>query len=490
MVGVESQAIRRASPTAKRQLFILYMLIMGVLAALAFWAVGQAQFRIGIVTLQWQLALVLLLGGFLLLMAAGLPVAFSFLTVTTVGVYIWWGGEIGLRQLGLTLYESLVAFEFMPLPLFILMGELLFHSGIGANIIDGLDKWLGRVPGRLGLLAVGAGTVLGTLTGASIGSVAILGSQLVPEMHKRGYKKPMSVGPVLGSGGLAIMIPPSSLAVVVAAIGEISIGRTLLGIIVPGLLMAALYGAYIIIRCLLQPDLAPAYEPAPTPLAERVWVFVRDVLPVGIVVFLVTGVIFLGIAGPSEAAATGLAGTFILLAINRRLTWRAVRKSFLSTVEITVMIFIIIAAAKGFTQMLVFSGATGGLLQSATSLSLAPLVVVTAMMVVVFFLGMFMGPVSIAMICLPVFVPIMRSLGLSPIWFAAMFLINLEMATTSPPYGASLFVMKAVAPPDVTMGDCIRGAIPFLVCDAVAIVLIMFFPSIALWLPGQMMGTG
>ncbi len=419
-------------------------------------------------------------------MALGLEIAICFLLVNVVGVFLLWGGEVGLMQLTYSIADSVATFTLLPLVLFILMGEVMFQSGVVPNMMDALDRWLGRMPGRLSLLAVGGGTLFATLTGASMGSVALLGATLVPEMEKRGYKKPMSLGPILGSGGLAIMIPPSGLAVLLGAIGEISVGKILIAIIIPGLLMAVLYATYIISRSLLQPHLAPPYMVPPIPILDRLIATVRYILPLGFIVFLVTGIIFLGVATPSEAAATGALGTFILAAAYKRLNWQMLKKTLGATLEVTVMILLIIVGAKAFSQILAFSGATGGLSELATGLPLPPIFIIIAMQIVILFLGMFMSVVAIMMITLPIFVPVVLTLGFNPVWFAVIFLLNIEMATTTPPFGLSLFVMKSVAPRDTTMGDIFRAALPFLYCDVIAMVLIFAFPMLTLWLPGIM----
>ena len=209
--------------------------------------------------MEWQIALLILIGSLLILFFSGLPVAFCFLFITMVGAVWLWGGGSGLRLLTLNIRSSVSSFSLLPIPMFILMGEVMFRSKLGEGLIGAVDKWLGHLPGRLSLLAVGAGTLLSTLSGVTIATTAILGSTLVPQMEKRGYKKPMTLGPILGSGGLAMMIPPSSLAVLLASIGEISVGQILIAIIFPGLLMAVFYATYIIIRNKLQPSLAPPY---------------------------------------------------------------------------------------------------------------------------------------------------------------------------------------------------------------------------------------
>jgi len=436
--------------------------------------------------LEWYLILLIIFSSLVILMLTGMPIAISFLLINVFGMYIFFGGIAGLDQLILSMFTSVTTFVLLPIPLFLLMGEVMFHSGIAMNMIDALDKWLGRLPGRLGLLAVASGSVLSTLTGNSLSSTAILGSVLSPEMERRGYKKPMSLGPILGSGGLAIMIPPSSLAVVLAAIGELSVGKILMAIIIPGILMAGFYSAYIIIRCKLQPSIAPTYQIAYVTLREKIVATTRYILPLGLVIFLVIGVIFLGVASPSEAAATGAIGTIILALLYRRLNREVIKKAVGRTVTITVMILLIVTGVTAFSQILAFSGATYGLTELATGLPVSPIFIIIAMQVVVLTLGAFMDPISIMMVTVPIFIPVVQNLGFSPIWFGAILLLNIEMATTSPPFGMNLFVMKGVGPPGTKIEDCIRGALPFLGCDLIVMALLIAFPQLALWLPAVM----
>jgi len=419
-------------------------------------------------------------------MLAGVPIAFCFLIICSIGMYIYFGGLKGIEQLTISMYTTCNRFILLPLPLFIFMGEVMFHSGIAPILIKVIDKWLGRLPGRLGLLAVGAGTLFSTLTGTSLASVAMLGASLSPEMEKAGYKKPMSLGPILGSGGLAMMIPPSGLAVFLGAIAEVSIGRILIAIIIPGLLMAVAYAAYIIIRCWLDPSVAPSYEIEKVPTAEKILDTVKYVLPQGVVIFLVVGVIFMGIATPSEAGATGALGTVIVASFYGRMRWKVLKPALLDTVIVTGIIFFIIAGATAFSQILAYSGATQGLSELVTAMPVAPIVVIMMMMVVVLFLGAFMDVVAIMMVTLPIFIPVIEEFGFNPVWFCVLYLLNIEMAMTTPPFGMSLFVMKSVAPRDVTMSDIYKAVIPFLVLDLLVMALIIAWPQIALWLPGLM----
>ncbi len=434
--------------------------------------------------MEWYWMLLILFGGFIIMLATGMPIAFSFLFVSIIMAYFLWGGTIGIRTLVTSISAHMTRFVLLPLPLFILMGEVIFHSGIAPNMIDALDKWLGRLPGRLGLLAVTSGTMLATLTGASMGSTAILGSLLTPEMEKRGYKKSMSLGPILGSGGLAIMIPPSGLAVFLGALAEISIGRILIAIIMPGLLMAVLYTSYIIIRCKLQPSIAPTYEVATPPLSEKLLHTAKYILPLSLIIFLVIGVILLGVATPSEAAATGAFGTFLLAAMYRRLNWKVIKKSVMGAFQLTVLVFTILMGAYAFAQILAFSGAGRGLARFIIGLPAEPIFIFIGIQLFALLLGMFITPTGVMTIIVPIFMPVIQALGFDPVWFAVILLLNVEMATTSPPFGSGLYVMKGVAPPGTTMGDCYRSALPFLGCDLIAMALIVAFPSLALWLPG------
>ena len=436
--------------------------------------------------MAWQLALAIILGSLFLLMVTGLPIAFCFMLVNIVGAFVLWGGNIGLIQFIRSISGSITVFTMLPVPLFILMGEIMFQTGISERMIDALDKWLGRMPGRLSLLAIGGGTLFATLSGSSMASVAMLGSTLVPEMEKRGYKKTMTVGPILGSSGLAIMIPPSGLGVIAAAIGKFSIGKLLIAILIPGLLMAVFYGAYVIIRCRLQPYLAPVYEVSPTPLSHKILSGVRYILPLGLIIFLVLGGIFLGIATPSEAAALGVIGSFILAACYKGLTWDVMKKSLMGTVRLTAMVMLIMAGALAFSQILAFSQVTQGLVEAFINLPVSPILVILLMQVVVVIMGMFMDVLAIIMITLPIFMPVVLNLGFDPVWFGAIFLLSIETGTTSPPFGLNLYVMKGAAPPDTTMNDIYRGALPFIFCDLVVIGLMLAFPSISLWLPGIM----
>jgi len=280
------------------------------------------------------------------------------------------------------------------------------------------------------------------------------------------------------------MIPPSGLAVFLGAVAEISIGDVLIAIIIPGIMIALIYTAYIIIRCQLQPSIAPAYAVEPSPLKEKLISTARYIVPIGFIIFLVIGVIILGIATPTEAAATGALGTFILAGIYGRLKWNVVKKSIDGALRTSIMMLFIIVGASVFSQLLAFTGASRGLVQVVLDLPLAPIFILIGMQVILLFLGCFMDPISIMMITVPLFMPVVYALQFDPVWWAVLYLANIETASITPPFGLSLFVMKGVAPADTKMSDIYLASLPFVGLILIALAVIIAFPAIALWLPG------
>lgn len=436
--------------------------------------------------MSWSTTLLVIFSALIGLMIIGVPIAFSFLAVNVVAVYFYWNGAAGLNQLVLSIYESVTNFALLAVPLFVLMGEIMFRSGIAGRLMDVIDSWIGGVPGRLSLMAVAGGTVFATLTGSAMAGAAMLAALLVPEMQKRGYSKEMSLGPILGAGGLAIMIPPSALAVLLAAIANFSIGEFLVAIIVPGLVMGVTFALYIVVRCTFNPALAPTYEREPMPLGLKLRNTALYGAPLFIIVFLVIGLMFLGLATATESAAAGALGCFVLAWVYRGLSWKMVKESLDSTLGVSVMMLMIITGSTAFSQVLAFTGASTGLVELATTMQVSPLLVVVAMQVVMLVMGCFMEPLSIMMLTIPIFFPIIHILGFSPIWFGAIMLLNMEMATITPPFGLVLFVVKGVAPKGTSLTDVYRAALPFIVCDVLVMGVLLVFPGLVTWLPALM----
>ncbi|MBK5927724.1 TRAP transporter large permease [Rhodobaculum claviforme] len=433
----------------------------------------------------WVEALAILLGTIAVLMALGMPVAIAFLAACILGAFLFMGGERGVTQMLNNGLGSLTSYALVPIPLFLLMGEVFFHTGLGNRMFATIDRLLGRLPGRLSYVTVLGGTGFATLSGSSMGSTALMGSLMVPEMNRRGYSQHMSLGPILGTGGLAIIIPPSALAVLLATLARVDIAALLIAGIIPGLLLAVFYMVTIFIQTRLDPSAAPAYEVAPIPLREKLFLVLRDVVPM---VGLMVGIVLMmlgGLATPSEAAAFGALGVMVLAGAFRVLTLKALVASVTGALRVTLMAYLIVFGSATFSQLLAFTGASRGLIEWATSFDLAPVAMLLAMFAVLLVLGMFMEQISMMLLTVPIFFPLALHLGFDPVWFALIMLLALEISFTTPPFGLLLFVMKGVAPPSTTMRDIYMAAIPYILCSMLLVGLLILFPAIALWLPGR-----
>ena len=434
--------------------------------------------------MEWYEALAILLGSILALMAVGMPVALAFLAANIVGAWIFMGGERGISALLNNGLGSLTSFALVPIPLFLLMGEIFFHTGLGARMFNAIDRLLGRLPGRLSYVTVLGGTGFSTLSGSSMGATALLGSLMVPEMTRRGYKKHMSIGPILGTGGLAIIIPPSALAVLLATLARIDVGALLIAGIIPGLILSMFYIGTIWVQCRIDSSAAPAYDVEEMRFGEKLSLFFRDVIPMLSVMVVIVFMMVAGIVTPSEAAAFGALGVLLLAVVFRCLTWEAVKKSVVGALRVTLMAYLIVFGSATFSQLLAFSGASRGLITWATSYELDPLMMLMVMFGVLLLLGMFMEQISMMLLTVPIFFPLAQSLGFDLVWFALIMLLALEISFTTPPFGLLLFVMKGVAPPDTTMRDIYVSAFPFMGCSLLLVALLVAFPQLALWLPG------
>jgi tripartite ATP-independent transporter DctM subunit len=436
--------------------------------------------------MEWWLIISLLFGGMVFLLLTNLPIAFAFLVVNMIAAYFFLGGLPGLIGVVTGAFTSITTFTLLPVPFFILMGELIFHSGLGLNAVNVLDKWLGNLRGRLSLLAIIMGVIIGALSGSTIATCALLGTILLPQMLEKGYSKNMSLGPLMGVGTVDALIPPNALTVVLASLANIDVGQLLMAGIPAGILMSVLYFLYVVLWVRFKPEEAPMYIAARIPMEEKIMATLRDLIPLGFIIFMVIGFIFLGVATPTEAAATGTLGAFILALLYRRLTWQIMKKSVMSTVKITVMIFMIIIVSSTYGEILAFTGAAAGMTNFISNLAISPVVILIGMLVVVLIMGCFMETVAIMMITIPIYMPVVNAFGFNKIWFGVMMLITLETGLITPPFGVTLFVMKGVAPPEVTMGDIWKAVTPYVIVDVLCIALVMAMPTIATVVPSLM----
>jgi len=436
--------------------------------------------------MEWYETLILLFSFLVFLFLLGVPVAFSFLIVNLVAAYIFMGGIEGIMGLVTGIFTSITTFALVPVPLFILMGSIIFHSGLGFEAINVLDKWLGKIRGRLSILAILMGVIIGALSGSTIATCALLGTTLLPEMLRRGYSKRMSLGPIMGIGTVDALIPPNALTVVLASLAKVDVGKLLIAGILPGIFMSGLYLLYVIVFVRLRPEEAPSYEVEKASLSERMKVTFKYLIPLGFIVFMVIGLIFLGVATPTEAAATGALGSFLLASLYRKMNLEIIKKSIMETTKITTMIFMIIIVSDTYSAILAFTGSASSLIEFVTKLQVSPYVILTALMITILILGCFMETVAIMMITVPIFMPVIQALGFDPLWFSVLMLINMETGLLTPPFGVTLFVMKGVSPKEITMADIWKAAIPFALVDYLCLAFVIAMPKIALYLPSLM----
>ena len=433
--------------------------------------------------MAWYWVATLLFGTALSLMMLGVPVAIGFLATNLLGAMLFMGGGVGIQQVINNGFGALTAFPLVPIPMFLLMGELFYHTGLAARCFNAADKLLGNIRGRLAYVTLIGGTAYAGPAGSSMGACALLGRLMAPEMIRRGYSKYLSIGPIMGIGGLAVIIPPSALTVLLATLGQTDVGALLIAGVVPGFILAAMYGVLIWGWTVVDPSAAPLDPPPTVTRTEKLKLIFLDVIPmVGIIVFSVF-IMLVGWCTPTEAAALGAVSVIVLAACYGELTWRAFVKSLDGALRVTVMAFLVIFGSATFAQVLAFTGGSSGLITWATGFQVSPLQMLYIMIGVIIFLGSFMDPLSKMLLTAPIFFPLAKSLGFDLTWFGLIMLLALEMGYTMPPFGLLLFVMKGVSPPGTKMRDIYLAGLPFIACIVLLILLVIYIPPLATWLP-------
>jgi tripartite ATP-independent transporter DctM subunit len=433
---------------------------------------------------EWYWVAAILFGLGIGLMMLGIPVAIGFFATNIVAAVLFMGGGSGIAQVINNGFGAMTNFPLVPIPMFLLMGELFFHTGLAGRCFNAADKLLGNVPARLSFVTLIGGTAFAGPAGSSMGACALLGSLMVPEMTRRGYGKYLSIGPIMGVGGLAVIIPPSALTVLLATLGRTDVGDLLIAGIIPGFILATMYGLLIYGWTVFDPTAAPPYSAQSVPRREKVRLIFVDVIPmVGVIVFSVL-IMLTGWATPTEAAALGAVSVIVLAACYGELTWKAFVRSIDGALRVTVMAFLIIFGSATFAQVLAFTGASSGLMNWALGFDLTPIGMLLVMIGVLVFLGCFMDQLSMMLLTAPIFFPLAKTLGFDLTWFGLIMLLALEIGYTTPPFGLLLFVMKGVAPPGTSMRDIYLAGLPFIACVFLLIALIIVFPPIATWLPG------
>ncbi len=433
--------------------------------------------------MEWPLFLGLMLGGLGTLLLLGLPVAFAFLTVTLFGAIEVLGGERGLIQLARNATQAMTNFQLAPIPLFILMGEILFQTGVAHRAIDAVDRVVTRIPGRLSVVTVFGGTIFAALSGSTIANTAMLGSTLLPGMLKKGYAPTLAMGPIMASGAIAMLIPPSALAVLVGSLAGISISGLLVAGVLPALLLAVLFVAWIVIRAITAPHLAPPDDTRDMTLGDRWWPFLVYVVPLGAIFVVVIGSLLTGVATPTESAALGCVAAVAVGAGYRALDRARLARALMETVKLSVMILFIIMTSQTFAQVLSFSGATNGVIRVIEGYQLGPLGVLLGMIALLLLLGCFIDQVSMLMVTVPIFVPLSAAAGIDPLILGVVYLLTMEIGLLTPPFGLLLFVMRGVAPAEISIRTIYAAALPYVVMKLFVLGLILAIPGLATWLP-------
>jgi tripartite ATP-independent transporter DctM subunit len=433
----------------------------------------------------WYMALGLLIGTIVVLMTLGLPIAFAFFLTNIIGAAIFLGGGAGIMTFIEGSMSAIANFSLAPIPFFLLIGEILLRTGIAFRAVDAIDRAIPRLPGRLSVVAVTGGTVFSALSGSTIATTAMLGQALVPDMLRRGYHPTMTVGPIIAIGGVDMLIPPSNLVVIFATIAsslsmvKVSVSDALIAGTLPGLIMSAGFIAYIVVRCWLNPKLAPEGALVEREQDGSRWLpLVTHILPLLFIFSIMMGSMYAGWASPSESAAAGCLATVVLGLAYRSLSWRILLESLRATVMVTTMLFLIISASTTFAQILAISGAVDGALKSLATFQLSAMATVLSMVVILIILGCFMEQIAMMLLTLPFFIPLANALGLDMLWLSIVLLIALQVGLMHPPFGLLLFVMRAVAPPQITLKQIWISTIPFVIIVLAVLALTIYVPGI------------
>jgi tripartite ATP-independent transporter DctM subunit len=425
----------------------------------------------------------------ILLMIVGLPIAFCLGSVGIIFTYFFWG-PASLALVSTNLYGFMSDFILLAIPLFVFMANMLQHSGVAENLYETMHKWFGPVRGGLAIGTVAICAVIAAMSGLSAAGTLSTGIVALPAMMKRKYDKSIAIGSVSAGGALGALIPPSVPMVVYSFLASVSVGRMFLGGILPGIMLSLFYILYISIRSLVSPDLCPALKSEErASWDEKIKALKLVILPI-LLIAAVLGSIFTGMATPTEAAAVGAFGSIICSLINGKLTWYNLRDSAYGTLKLTAMLMWIMAAAAVFNSIFTGLGASQLISETLVKFELSPWLIIIGMQFTLFLLGMIMDPNGIMMITIPIYVPIITTLGFDPVWFGILYIINIEIAYLTPPFGWNIFYLKSIAPEGITLLDIYKSVIIFVALQIVGLLLVMIFPQLALMLPDIVMGAG
>jgi len=425
----------------------------------------------------------LVVGTMILLMVAGVPLAWVTM-VLAVGCTLGWLGPAGLPLVASRVYGFVNEYVFVAVPLFVLMACVLERSGVAKDLYDAMRLFAGRLPGGVAVQTTLVAMVMAAMTGIIGGEIVLLGLIALPQMLRLGYDRSLAIGIICAGGSLGTMIPPSVVLIVYGLTAGVSIGDLFLAAVVPGVILGLIYIVYVVTRCVLDPSLAPPAPPEELalPPGEKLRLLKGLILPIMIIVW-VLGSIYGGIASITESAGVGAVGAIASAALRGELNIAMLREAVLRTMVTVGVLLWLTLGANAFIGIYNIMGGTGYLRNLIAGLPLPPLGIVLVMMGILFVLGCIIDWIGICLLTMPIFVPVIKGLGYDPVWFGVLFCMNMQVSYLSPPFGPAAFYLKSVAPPDVTLQQIFRGVLPFIALQLIGLGLVLFFPQLALFLP-------
>ena len=424
-------------------------------------------------------ATLMMFGLMVVLLLTGMPLAFVTLLVALVFALVGYG-PVAVPLITSRIYTFVESFVFVSVPMFVLMAALLDRSGIARDLFDAMKLVGGRIRGGVAVQTIFVSVILAAMSGIIGGEIVLLGLIALPQMLRQGYDRKLAIGVVCAGGSLGTMVPPSIVLIIYGLTANVSIGDLFTAAFVPGFMLAGFYVIYILVLAYTSDDIAPAPDPEPIARAEKIRLLKGLILPVMVVIF-VLGSIYAGIASVTEASAIVVGGVVISILIRREFSWRMMRDATMQTLATVGMIVWIGIGATALVGVYNLMGGIRFISALMTGISDNPTVIVLVMMAVLFVLGAFLDWVGIALLTMPIFVPIVKQLGLDPVWFGVLFCMNMQVSFLSPPFGPAAFYLKSVAPPDISLGDIFRSLLPFIALQLLAVGLLVAFPAIAIY---------
>ena len=430
-----------------------------------------------------EILTLIMLGSMVVLLVIGLPLAFVT-GIIAFGFALFLYGPLALPLIASRIYGFVSVYALIAVPMFVFMASVLERSGIARDLFGAMHVLSGNLRGGLAIQTMVVAVLMAAMTGIIGGEIVLLGLVALPQMLRLNYDRKLAIGTVCAGGGLGTMIPPSIVLIFYGLTAQVSIGDLFLATVIPGLLLAGIYIAYILIRCYINPDLGP---PAPTEdrnlsFAEKM-VMVRDILLPVLVVFMVLGSIYGGIASVSEAAGMGVIGVILCTWIRKELKWQLIRESLHQTMMTCGVILWLVFGATALIGVYNLMGGIDFIKNLMTGLPFPPIMILLIMMAILLVLGFFIDWIGIMLLTMPVFVPIVVEMGYDPIWFGILFCMNMQISYLSPPFGPAAFYLKGVAPPEISLQDIYNSLWPFMALQILGLAIVMAFPQLALWLP-------